>query len=313
MRRLIACLVLATLLPSGAAADPKVVVTIKPAHSLVSAIMEGVAEPALLIPGSSSPHAYALRPSQAAILAQAEVVIRVNETLEAFLSRPIASLADKAVVLTLDTTPGLVLHEARKGGLWNDRQNGGVAREGHNHGHRRHAEAYLDPHLWLDPFNARKLVTRIAEVLSAVYPHWREQFNANARKLDVQLVELDTELRATTSSLRGKTYLVFHDAYRYFEERYGLDPAGAIAVSPDRKPGARRIHSIRKRIREAGAICVFSEPQFEPRLVATLTSGTPARRGVLDPLGAALEPGPDHYFVLMRNLAASLADCLHGN
>ena len=366
-------------LATGAAADDadKVVVTIRPIQSLVAGVMAGVGEPILLIPGGASPHAYALRPSQARALNRARVVVRVSRGLETFLERPIANLAGKAHVLTLDETPGLTLYEPREGGLWeahdhdeharasqtddHDHDKHGhdkhdhdhdkhekheAAETGHDHDkhghekrdkhdhdhdkhekhetadtkhkqerhedheHAEHAHGEHDPHLWLDPENAKKLTTRIADVLSKAWPAHTATFRANAERQRARLQQLDTDLRTATKGLSGKPYIVFHDAYRYFEQRYGLQPAGAISVSADRPPGARRLLDIRKRIQEAKAICVFAEPQFEPKLVDALVEKTQARRATLDPLGADVAAGPDHYFTLMRNLAAALAGCL---
>lgn len=294
-----------------AAEAVRVVTTIKPVHSLTASIMYGVAEPELLISGGGSPHAYSLRPSQARSLERARVVVRVSADLETFLNRPIAILAARAAIVTLDETPGLTLYDARQGGLWEVREaDSHEEKEQSGHEGGAHARGTRDPHLWLDPVNARRLAGRIARALSAAYPAHKALFAANAEKLRARLAALDAELRAATRPLRGKPYIVFHDAYRYFEERYGLQPAGAVTISPDRIPGARRLKAIRDRIAMAQAICVFAEPQFEPKLVSTVTRGTGARRGTLDPLGAGLPPGPDQYFTLMRNLAADLAACL---
>lgn len=311
----------------GAAESPRVVVTIKPAHSLAAAVMRGVAEPHLLIEGSGSPHGQALKPSQASRLQEAEAVIRVSEALETFLNRSIANLAGDARVITLDETPGLTLHETRQGGPWQRRgheEQEEPGEAGHEHRvpaggadgrdgrdpHASHAHGGHDPHLWLDPHNARKLAGRIAAALSEIWPEHESAFKANAARLRERLAALDAEIAGRLAPLKDTPYIVFHDAYRYFEERYGLSPAGSVTVAPDRLPGAWRVAQIRERIERAGATCVFVEPQFEPRLVATLTEGTPARRGVLDPLGARLEPGAELYFSLMRNLAAGLAECL---
>lgn len=295
------------------AETPRVVVTVKPIHSLVASVMRGIAEPDLLISGGGSPHAYALRPSDAVTLQRAGVVIRVSEALEAFLSRPIENLARGAVVVTLEEAPGLTLYEVRKGGLWESDSHEAGERDGDGEkeaGHVEQEHGGHDPHLWLDPANARAIAAEVARRLSARYPDHAAAFERNARELDARLQRLDSELRAATAPLRGKPYILFHDAYRYFEERYRLSPAGSVTVSPERPPGARRLTAIRARIRSAGAICVFAEPQFEPRLLAALTEGTPARTGTLDPLGAGLAAGEDLYFTLLRSLAAGLADCL---
>ena len=303
---------------------PKVVVTLKPIHSLVAGVMEGVAEPELLMPGGGSPHAYALRPSQARSLAKAVLVVRVSEYLESFLNRSIENLAQEARILTLDKTGGLTLHKGREGGIWEHHELDQRHEEHGAHGDRdkqdreQHgtdddaddAHGGQDPHIWLDPENAIKLTQRISDTLSDLFPQHRAAFAANALSLRQRLEALDRELMTVIKEVRGKPYIVFHDAYRYFEEHYGLRPVGAVTISPDRLPGARRLVEIRSRIQQQRAVCVFAEPQFRPRIVSTLTEGTKARHATLDPLGAKLPPGPDLYFALMRNLAKNLKDCL---
>lgn len=304
--------------PAMAADTVRVVATIKPVHALAAAVMGEVAAPGLLVRGGGSPHAYALKPSDARALQEARVVIRVGENLEAFLSRAIASLAANATVVSFAGTPGLTLYTARAGGLWethdhaehahHDAHENGDGHAGHAHDERPHGD--YDPHIWLDPENAGLIAAHLADVLGRAYPEHAETFRANARALRQRLDKLDAELRAATAPLGNKPFILFHDAYRYFEERYGLNAAGAITLSPERPPGARRLSEIRARIRKLGATCVFAEPQFEPELVNMLIEGTQARRGTLDPLGARLEPGPELYFTLMRNLAAGFAACL---
>jgi zinc transport system substrate-binding protein len=165
-------------------------------------------------------------------------------------------------------------------------------------------------HIWLDPINAKAMVSAIAAALGDADPGRAAVYAANAERLRARLDRLDAELAADLAPVAGRRYVVFHDAYRYFEKRYRLSPAGAITVNPARQPGARTVRAIRSRIIDLGAVCVFGEPQFEPALVATVIEGTPARPAVLDPLGADLEPGVDAYFTLMRNLAKSLVGCL---
>ncbi|MDH3579581.1 MAG: zinc ABC transporter substrate-binding protein [Hyphomicrobiales bacterium] len=320
-RAALAGLVLASLLlahttaptTTYAADTGQVVVTIKPIHALVAGVMKGVAVPKLLISGGGSPHAFAFKPSHARALQKARVVFRVSEALESFLNRPIENLARKATIITLDETPGIRLYAARGGGLWkrhNHAHENHTQEDNASSNHKDHESGPYDPHFWLDPVNAQKLIGHIATHLSATFPAHAGVFSDNAAHLERQLTKLDKELKAATAPLQGKPYIVLHDAYRYFEERYSLRPSGAITVSPERLPGARRLSAIRERITDAQAICVFAEPQFEPKLVLTLIEGTNARRGVLDPLGAELTPGAGLYFALMRNLAAGLSNCL---
>jgi zinc transport system substrate-binding protein len=305
------------------AEQPEVVVSIPPIQSLVSGIMEGIGEPLLLVPGGATPHSYSLRPSQARILNKARIIIRVSDQMEAFLERPIENLSNNAEVITLSDVEGMTLYEPREGGVWemhghDEGQHQGSEKhikhahgekhEGHVHDHHGHKE--VDPHLWLDPQNAKRIVSAVSVTLQKAYPGQAKAISANTEKLTRKLEKLDRDLLAATRPLRGKPYIVFHDAFRYFDERYKLSPAGAITISPDRPTGARRLLKIRTRIKAQGVSCVFSEPQFQPKLVQTLIAGTDAQAGTLDPIGADLKAGPGLYFKLMRNLATNLAACL---
>ncbi|HMZ11520.1 MAG TPA: zinc ABC transporter substrate-binding protein, partial [Plasticicumulans sp.] len=174
-------------------------------------------------------------------------------------------------------------------------------------------EGGVEPHIWLDPRNARTMTARIAEVLISRDGANAATYRANAAKLDAGLAALDAGLAQQLAPLAGKPFIVFHDAYQYFEHRYGLTAVGSITVSPERKPSAQRIQAVRDRIRETGARCVFAEPQFDSALVATLTEGTGARAGSLDPTGADGVPaGPDAYAQVLRRLAENLGACLGG-
>lgn len=176
--------------------------------------------------------------------------------------------------------------------------------------HADHGHGEFDMHVWLDPQNAAALVHEIAEALSEVDPENAAAYEANAAALRDRIGELTTELTAELEPVKDKPFVVFHDAYRYFETRFGLKAAGSITVNPDVMPGAERMREIQTRVHELGATCVFSEPQFEPKLVTVATEGTGAGSGVLDPLGAALDDGPELYFELLRGMASSLKDCL---
>jgi zinc transport system substrate-binding protein len=301
------------------AADlPRVVVSLKPLHALIAGVMEGVAKPELLLTGGESPHSYALRPSQAKLLAEADVIFWVGPELESFLVKPLQSLVDKGQVVTLLEALGVRLLPARRGGVWEVHDDHGEKMHKHGHEHRQEtakaasppARQGMDPHLWLDPQNAKGIAHLAAVELGRLFPAHRSKLAANAESLAVRLDALDAELHHGLSDLRGRPFVVFHDAYQYFEVRYSLSAAGAITLSPEQAPGAQRLREIRKTIRERQATCVFAEPQFEPRLVATAVEGSGARQGVLDPLGADLKAGPDAYFVLMRRLAAGLLACL---
>jgi len=291
-----------------AAEGPAVVVSILPIHSLVAGVMDGVGTPYLLLPGGASPHAYALRPSDARRLAEARAVFWVGEALETFLQRPLATLAGKASVIEIFEITDLIRLPLRSGGLWTSLAEEPVGRDGTEPNDHHHKG--VDAHVWLDTDNARSIVVAVAAFLAELDPGNAARYAANARAMDGRLGNLDSGLKNILQPIKNTPYIVFHDAYQYFERRYGLAAAGAVTVSPGRSPGARRLTEIRARIRAAGAACVFIEPQFEPRIAQTIIEDTGARIAVLDPIGAALTPGKDAYFALMEGLASALVGCL---
>ncbi|CVI57921.1 MULTISPECIES: zinc ABC transporter substrate-binding protein ZnuA [Agrobacterium] len=311
---------------SGATAAPDVVVSIKPVHSLVAAIMRGVGEPQLIVDGAASPHTYNLRPSNARKLEKADVVFWVGPGLEAFLEKPLEALASKATVVELEDAKGLEKLPFREGGPFeahdhgdegHDAHDGHAEEEGaHDHGHD-HAEGHgdhdhgaYDTHLWLDPANAKAMAQTIETALIAADAGNAATYQANTKKLIDDLDALDAELKETVKPVKDKPFIVFHDAYQYFEHRYGVKTAGSITVSPETLPGADRVKQMQEKVRQLGATCVFAEPQFEPKLISVITEGTAAKSATLDPEAATLEPGPDLYFKLMRGIAGSLKDCL---
>lgn len=298
----LAAVLLLAALAAPSLGAPSVVATIKPVHSLAAAVLEGVAEPKLLLEGAASPHAYSMKPSDAQALAQADAIIRVSENLEVFLDKAIATLPGNARVIDLDKAPGLTLLPVRTIGpdmRDTESEDGGA----HHHGP-------IDVHFWLDPANAGAIAAYLAERFAEMDPPHTAQYRANAERLKARLEALDAELRRRFEGLSGKTFIVFHDVTQYLEKRYGLSGLGAVALSPERPPGARRLSEIRRKIEGAQAVCVFSEPQFPPKLVEMLIEGTGAKHGVLDEIGAGLPAGPDQYFALMRADAESLAACL---
>lgn len=316
--------------PLAARAEvPNVVVSIKPIHSLVAAIMQGVGEPDLIVEGAASPHTYSLKPSNAAALQDADVVFWVGHGLEAFLEKPLEALGGNATVVELDDAPGLEKLHFREGGPFEAHEDEGEeghehAAEGHDHGkeaeeahaqgeeagHDGHEHGEFDMHLWLSPDNARAIAAEAAKVLSEKDPANAEAYKANLAGLTDKLAALDKEVAETIAPVKDKPFIVFHDAYQYFEHHYGVQAAGSITVSPETLPGAERLTQIRDKVKTLGATCVFAEPQFEPKLVNVVIEGTPAKSGTLDPEAATLEPGPDLYFTLMRSIATSLRDCL---
>ncbi|EJK82092.1 zinc ABC transporter substrate-binding protein [Rhizobium sp. AP16] len=287
-----------------AADTPDVVVSIKPIHSLVAAIMDGVGTPELIVDGAASPHTYALKPSNAKALEAAKVVFWVGPGMEAFLEKPLSALGANALVVELDKAPGITKLKFREGGAFEADDDGDEPTD-HDHDHGE-----FDTHLWLDPHNAKAMTAEITTTLVAADPANALTYEANQKALDDRLDALDAEIAATLAPVKSKPFIVFHDAYQYFERRYGVRVAGSITVSPESIPGAQRISEIHGKVAELGATCVFAEPQFEPKLVNVVLEGTSAKSGVLDPEAATLPQGPDLYFDLMRGIANSLKTCL---
>ncbi|MEC7417900.1 MAG: zinc ABC transporter substrate-binding protein [SAR324 cluster bacterium] len=300
-----AAILLTLMLASTAAhASPQVVASIKPLHSLVSGVMSGVAAPRLLIRGHASPHNYSLRPSDASALQEATVVFWVGVELEPFLEKPLQSLARQAKLVALSETKGLHWLKTREDFVWGDH-----AHEEHE-AHAEHGTPHRDPHLWLDPRNAAVLVAAITKTLQTVDPDHAATYQKNGLALQKRLASLDAQLRENLTPVSSKPYLVFHDAYQYFEKRYGLRPLGVVMVHSDRPPGVKWLQSLRRQLQDTNARCVFTEPQFPPKLLEAVTRGLEVKQGELDPVGAELTPGPDLYFTLLNNLGASLRTCL---
>ncbi|WP_196260786.1 zinc ABC transporter substrate-binding protein ZnuA [Pelagibacterium limicola] len=332
---LIAPAAIALFAASPALAAPNVVATVKPLHSLVAAVMEGVGTPELLVRGAASPHGFSLRPSDAAKLEAADIVFWIGEDLETFLPGPLASLAADATVVELMDVDGMIILDLREGGLFeahshdddhnhshNDHEHDdhghghdhdddhGHDHDDHSHDDHGHDHAHGDGHIWLDPQNARLMVAAITDALIAADPENAETYNANGQATAERLVELETEIGAALAPARGKPFFVFHDAYHYFEARFDIEATGSFTVNPEVAPGAARLTEIRATVEGSEAVCLFAEPQFSPAVVHTIAEGTTAHTGVLDPLGADIEDGPELYFTLLRDLAASLNDCL---
>jgi zinc transport system substrate-binding protein len=287
------------LLPAASVtAVPSVVTTIHPLHSLVSSVMQGVAEPVLLLQGAVSPHDYRLRPSDMRTVSQSDVVFWIGPGFETFLAKPLA-LAKNIKNIALAQASGVELLPLRAGGLW----------EAHAH-HESDATENFDPHIWLDPRNAAAMAIAIRDSLSAVDPDHAARYQTNTADLLSRLQQLELELNTELAPVKDVPYIVFHDAYQYFEQRFDTAAIGAITLDPERRPGVRRISEIRQRIARSQVRCVFSEPQFEPALVTTLIENTGAKHAELDPLGIAMTPGPQAYFQLLHNLARALRDCL---
>ena len=312
-----------------AQADVKVVTSIKPLHSLASAVMKGVGVPSLIVEGAGSPHNYALKPSQAKDLQEADLIFWIGHDFEAFLENSIENIAAGATAVSLMESHGLEKLKFREGGAFDDHghedhdadddhddhaHDDHDDHEDHAHDdhddHEEHAHGAYDAHIWLDPKNAKAIVHEMEEHLVEIDPANAATYEANAAAVMAQLDNLIVEIQAELEPVKDQGYIVFHDAYQYFENRFGISAIGSITVSPEVIPGAKRTAEIRDKIKSLEASCVFSEPQFQPKLIQTVTEGTNAGTGVIDPLGATIKDGDQLYFTLIRNMAKSLKDCL---
>lgn len=303
------------VMPSLASAEMRVVASVKPIHSLVAAIMQGVGEPSLIVGGAASPHTYSLKPSDAQRLEDATVVFWIGHEFEAFLDKPLEALPGDAKVVALSDAPGLVKLPFREGGPFeahddDDHEDHAAEAGNETEHHDDHEHGGTDMHLWLDPMNAKAMAAEIRDTLVAADPTNADIYRKNTETLDKQLDTLDQEIAATVAPVKDKPFVVFHDAYQYFENRYHVRVAGSVTVSPETMPGAERLSAIHTKIGELGAACVFAEPQFEPKLLNVVTEGTAAKSGVLDPEGGALTEGPALYGELLHAMATSLVDCL---
>lgn len=299
--------------PLTAFAEPKVVASIKPVHSLVAGVMREVGEPRLLVPGGASPHEYSLRPSDARAISEADIVFWIGPELESFMVKPLQNAKGRVRSVALLDAPGVAVLPLREGGAWESRPHGHEGGAGHDAEHDRDRGAARDAHVWLDPVNAVAMVRHIVATLGEADPDHRADYQRNGAALIERLNRLNRQLAMELGPIEDRPYIVFHDAYQYFERRYGLSAVGSVVLNPEQRPGAKRVTEIQARIRDLGVRCVFGEPQFQPALVETAIAGSGARSGVLDPEGGAeLQAGPEAYFELLRRLADSLRTCLSG-
>ncbi len=299
---------------TATAADTnRIVATIKPLHSLVAAVLGDSAQATLLISNGASPHGFHLKPSQMSALQHAEIIFYVDAQLETFLPPAFAALPKTIHTLAVAKAPGLTRLGYRKRGPWDDHAHG-LRQEAHeeHHGEKHHGDGHHDEedmHIWLDPMNAVRIVEFIAEKLGAVYPENRDIYRSNARETNASIRRLDAGTKRALAAVQTQPFIVFHDAYQYFEHRYHLTNAGAI-TSEGNPPSPGHLQAIREKLLATGARCVFREPQFSSRLITTVIEGTGVQVDTLDPLGIELPPGKDLYLRLIEKLAATLEQCL---
>ena len=322
--------ILAFFTPANA--EIKVVASIKPIHSLASYLMDGVGKPDLIVDGYASPHGFSMKPSHAKMLQNADLIFWVGEDLENFLEKPLASIAKKAEKIELINSHDLQVLKFRERNIFDehdDHDHGHKKKKkddhddhddhGHkkkkkddhddhdNHGHEGHAHGEYDPHIWLDPINAKAMLNEMAEHLIENDQKNEAKYKSNLAKalqeIDKLTIDVMTDLSSSVSSI------VFHDAYQYFEERFNVKVLGAFTVNTDVMPGAEQLAEIREIIEHDKVACVFSEPQFNPDIINAVAKDMKIKTGVLDPLGATLDPGKDLYFNLIRNMSASFKGC----
>ena len=318
-------------------ADIKVVASIKPIHSLASYLMNGVAKPDLIVDGYASPHGFAMKPSHAKMLQNADLIFWVGEDVENFLEKPLGSIAKKAEKIELMQIKGLQVLKFRERNIFDDHDDHGhddhdkkedhdshAKKEDHDdhgkkedhddHGkkedhddHERHAHGEFDPHIWLDPINAKVILNEMVEHLIENDPKNEAKYKSNLdealKDIDKLTIDVMTELSNSVSSI------VFHDAYQYFEKRFNVNILGAFTVNTDVMPGAEQLAEIREIIEHDKVACVFSEPQFNPDIIKAVAKDMNIKTGVVDPLGATLNPGKDLYFSLIKNMSASFKGC----
>ena len=303
---------------TSANAEVKVVASIKPIHSLASSLMDGVGKPDLIVDGYASPHGFAMKPSHAKMLQEADIIFWVGEDLENFLVKPLSSIAKKAEKIELMDIKGLEILKFRERNIFDDHDHDDHGHDDHgkkeddhdDHGHddhEGHAHGEFDPHIWLDPVNAKVILKEMAEHLIEIDEKNSATYKKNLSKalkdIDKLTMEVMTELNQSTSSI------VFHDAYQYFEKRFNVNVLGAFTVNTDVMPGAEQLAEIREIIEHDKVSCIFSEPQFNPDIIKAVAKDMDIKTGVVDPLGATLNPGKDLYFDLIRNMSASFKNC----
>ena len=300
-------------------ADLKVVTSIKPIHSLASYIMDGVGSPGLIVDGYNSPHSFQLKPSHAKMLEQADIIFWIGEDLENFLEKPLDTIAKKAEKIELLEIKDIKKlkfrernifeeheghgHDAKKEEHDDDDDHGHDAKKEEHDDHEGHGHGEYDPHIWLDPINAKVILSEITEHLIENDSKNASTYKSNLAKALAEIDKLIIDVITETNT--DLSYVVFHDAYQYYENRFNVNILGAMTVNPDVMPGAEQIHEIHEIIEHDNVSCILSEPQFNPDIIKSIAKDTNVKTGVLDPLGANLKPGKDLYFDLIRNMSAS--------
>ena len=297
-----ALIIIFSLIFSNNAISSEIVASIKPLHSLVDAVSGGNNSVSLLIDGSMSPHNISLKPSHARLLNNAKVVFYIDNQMESALKKTVEGLPKSIKVIEVSKFKQLMLLPTRLDGNWEE--------DGHDHHDHGHGHGSYDVHFWLDPNNSIQIVKGITRELSNIYPENISLYKKNAKKVIKKIKKADVLIKSILKPIQNKPYIVFHDAYQYFEKAYSLNSVGSILLDPELPPSPQRIIKIRAKIKSLNAFCVFKEPQFRGKIINTVIEGTDIKVGILDPLGVDIKSGPDMYISLLKNIAENLNACL---
>jgi zinc transport system substrate-binding protein len=284
-------------------ADVRVLTSIKPLQLIAAAVQDGVGTPEVLLPPGASPHHYALRPSDVRRVQQSDLLYWIGPDMEGFLPRVLKNRT--LPVVAVQSLPGLKLRHFGADGASHDEED-----HGHDQPDHDHRPGSLDAHLWLSSVNARVIAAKMATDLSAADPANAARYASNAKAFNARLDALDARIKGRVAGIAGKPYFVFHEAFDYFEDAYGLKHAGVFSVAAEVQPGAQHVAAMRARLKEVGKTCVFSEPPLRPRLAETLTAGLPAKLAELDALGGETPANATGYELLLNKLGDDLVGCL---
>ena len=280
-------------------AEVKVVTTIKPIHSLVAGVMDGLGSPSLIVDGSNSPHNFSLKPSHAKMIEDAEIIFWVGEDLETFMIKSLESIANNATKVSFMDLDNITKLKFKEENI--------LEVEGYDDDHDKHADGEFDAHIWLDPKNAIEIVNEIAKTLSLKDPNNKNVYYSNAEKLNHSLNELIEKINLSIN--KDARFIVFHDAYQYFEKRFDVSSAGALILNEEALPSAKKVSEIHKIIKKQNINCIISEPQFNPNIIKSIAQDSSILTGSFDPLGSNFDTNKNLYFEMILSLSNSLKDC----
>jgi zinc transport system substrate-binding protein len=311
LQRLLSSLLLTVFIPVAGAAELKVLTSITPVQLIASEVLAGVAQPEVLLPPGASPHQYSLRPSDVRKVKQADLIFWIGPELERFLEKTL-SKTDATVLSFLNEEEGSphedeAGHEDEHESQHYDSDETLLAS---GHQHEGHDHDGPDPHIWLDPMHALEMAEIIRDEAIKVAPDKQAQLENNYAEFAAGLLEKDQLIMAQLAPLNEQGFIVFHDAYSRFVQRYNLKQLGAVTINPSRKAGAKHLSELRDAVIKSEAVCIFSEPQFSGSILDTIASGTSIRTTELDPLGQETAPGKGAYLAFIAGFAQAFKECL---